>query len=218
MYSGSLETKMRVRLGVKEPERDIDSTDLVDVILALEYAWQELFSGQMPTQSFLCRLFVKLERHHQIRSQIPREGAEHHNGIAAVRTTDRTGVLIADDLAAAGLARVHAHMRGFVRLPLFSSSDVPVHGVFSVLVQSGVHISQSVHLIFGITVRAFHLLCMWVKRDRTAATRALIGHLLIQLVSPPTRNGNTSVRRKRMKNPPNRGILSILSIISRPRH
>ena len=66
-YTGGAIANLRIHIGIEKPEGNINSLDLIDVVLILENLRQKPLTGQMLHQPRLCRLFIQLERNDKIR-------------------------------------------------------------------------------------------------------------------------------------------------------
>ena len=173
-HPGGAIANLRIHIGIEKPERNINSLDLIDVVLILKNLRQQPLTGQVLHQSRLCRLFIQLERNDKIRLESARELAHHHHGIAAKRTSCSCRVGVADDLASAGLAHIGAQAIGFSLLPVSSGSGFPFHIVIFFALQLGVVACQRLHFKLRVAKRTLHLLEGAVKGYCAAAAGAFI--------------------------------------------
>ena len=65
-HRGGAVAHMGVRIGIKQPEGDIHSLDLVDVVLILKHLRQQPLAGEVLEQTRLGGGFIQLEGDHQI--------------------------------------------------------------------------------------------------------------------------------------------------------
>ena len=54
-------------LRIKQPERNVHTLDLIDMIFIFEKSRHKLFTVNMPLQRFFCLVFIKLERYDAVR-------------------------------------------------------------------------------------------------------------------------------------------------------
>ena len=173
-HPGGAIANLRIHIGIEKPERNINSLDLIDVVLILENLRHKPLTRQMLHQPRLCRLFIQLERNDKIRLESARELTHHHHRIAAEGAGGSRRVGIAYDLAAAGLAHIAAQILRFSLLPLTARRRFLLHIVGLLGFQGIVIALQSLHVKLGAAIRTFHLLRSAVKLDGTAAAWAFI--------------------------------------------
>ena len=120
-----MEAAVRLRAGVKQPEGDIDSLNLLQMIAAGEGAGQEEFFAVVLFQRRDSSLFVQLERDHIVRLHGAAKLSGHDGIVAAVGTTGGSGGGVADQFRAAGGTAVRFHSFA-VRTPiLLKSGGIP---------------------------------------------------------------------------------------------
>ena len=120
-----MEAAVRLRAGVKQPEGDIDSLNLLQMIAAGEGTGQEEFFAVVLFQRRDGGLFVQLERDHIVRLHGAAELSGYDGVVAAVGTACRGCGGVADQFRAAGGTAVRFHCFA-VRTPiLLKSGGVP---------------------------------------------------------------------------------------------
>ena len=178
-FSGTI-AYLCVHIRIKQPERNIDSFDFVDMVLILKNFRQKAFSGQVFCKPRLCRLFIQLKRNDKVRLKGARKLPHHHNRVAAERTGGGRRVFVTYNFAAAGLAYIGAKSVCFSFLPLGSGGALPAHIIRCFILQHAVIIGQCFHFKFRVTKGTFHFLERAVKVERavkgyrTAAAWAFI--------------------------------------------
>ena len=165
---------LRIGIRIEQPERDVNTLDLIDVILIGKDLRKQLLAAVVLFECIDRRFFVKLERDDIIGLERTCELSHHDNGIAAVRAGGRTGRFLADDHAAAGFADVFQESLGFAFRPFIARLRFPFHTVSRLAFQYIVVGGKRFHFKFRVAVRADHLLRGTVKSNRTAAARTLI--------------------------------------------
>ena len=165
---------MGIRIGIKQPERDIHALDLVNMVLILKNLREQSFAAIMLHKRSFGRLFIQLKRNDIVRAQRTCELTHHHHGVAAEGAGRSGGGRIAHDLAAAGLAHIAAQILRFSLLPLTARRRFLLHIVGLLGFQGIVIALQSLHVKLGAAIRTFHLLRSAVKLDGTAAAWAFI--------------------------------------------
>ena len=173
-HLGCTVSHLCVYICIEKPERYIHTLDLVDVVLILEYLWKQQFSFQMLQKSRLCRIFVQLERDHEIRSEITRKLPHHYYGITAEGTGSSRHICIPDDFAAAGFTNIRSQSVRLAIIPFGSGRGIPGHIVHLLALEFGVVALECLQFEFGVAERTLHFLECAVKCNRTTATGAFI--------------------------------------------
>ena len=66
-HAGGAIANLRIHIGIEKPKRNINSLDLINVVLILKNFRQQPLTGQVLHQPRFCRLFIQLERNDKIR-------------------------------------------------------------------------------------------------------------------------------------------------------
>ena len=159
---------------VKEPERYIDTFDLVNVVFLLEHLWKKELAVKVFGKACFGCLFVQLKGNNEVWTESTGKLAGHDHRISTEGAAGCTGAFICNDLAAAGLAYVDGHAAGFVFLPGVVRGIFPAI-VIGLLFSCGfVKLFDGFHIKFSVAVRAFHLLKLTVEFNGSTAAGAFI--------------------------------------------
>ena len=160
-----------IRIGIKQPNRNIQTLNFFNVIFVLEHLGKEALSLVVILQRSDCGFFIHLEGNYQIGFQCTCKLTCHNHGVAAERTLRCASGLICNNFTAAGIAGIDPQPLCFTRLPIGTCSCIPGHILGRLSVQFCVICLQGLYFEFGATVRALHLLQCTIKFDGTVTAR-----------------------------------------------
>ena len=112
---------------VIQPERNVDTLNLTDMILRLKRFREKALTGKMLFQSLLRRFLVQLKRDHIIRLQRTGQLPGHHYRTSTKRAGRCCRIGISHDLTATGLAHIGTQTLTLSVLPLTAGLIRPAH-------------------------------------------------------------------------------------------
>ena len=117
---------LNIRIHIKQPERNVDTFDLIDMIFFSEHLRQIFSSFQMRIISFFGRFLVQLERDDIIRLKIPGKLPLDRYFIITERAGRGSCCFICHNFTTAGLAGIDTHTICLIFLPLAAAQGEPV--------------------------------------------------------------------------------------------